>query len=61
MTIDSNSSIASGVSTSFSQSVSALNRISLSVSARQINVAVNSKHPYSKWHLFSIWFKKCVK
>ncbi|ALS36912.1 hypothetical protein BCR24_03175 [Enterococcus ureilyticus] len=42
MSINSNSSIASGVSASFSQSASALNRISVSVSSGQINVAGNS-------------------
>jgi len=42
MTINSNASIASGVSASFSQSASALNHISVSVSAGQINVAGNS-------------------
>jgi len=42
MKINSNSSIASGVSASFSQSASALNRISVSVSAGQINVDGNS-------------------
>lgn len=42
MSINSNSTIASGISASFSQSASALNRISVSVSSRQINVAGNS-------------------
>lgn len=42
MSINSNSSIASGVSASFSQSASVLNRISVSVSSGQINVAGNS-------------------
>ncbi|MBC1939181.1 hypothetical protein HCB16_07735 [Listeria welshimeri] len=42
MSIKSNSTIASGISASFSQSASALNRISVSVSYGQINVAGNS-------------------
>ncbi|EGC1564761.1 hypothetical protein H8619_000925 [Listeria monocytogenes] len=42
MSINSNSTIASGISASFSQSASALNRKSVSVSSRQINVAGNS-------------------
>lgn len=42
MAINSNSGIASSVSTSFSQSASALNRIRVSVSSGQINVAGNS-------------------
>lgn len=41
MTISSNSSIASGVSASFSTSASALNSISVSVSSGQTNVAGN--------------------
>lgn len=41
MTINSNSSIAGGVSASFSKSASALNSISISVSSGQINVAGN--------------------
>lgn len=42
MTINSNSSIAGGVSASFSQSASALNSISVSVTSGQTNVAGNS-------------------
>ncbi|MDA9472572.1 TIGR04197 family type VII secretion effector [Enterococcus sp. 5H] len=41
MTINSNSSIAGGVSASFSKSASALNSLSISVSSGQINVAGN--------------------
>lgn len=42
MTTNSNSSIAGGVSASFSQSASALNGISVSVASGQTNVAGNS-------------------
>lgn len=42
MAINSNSSIAGGISASFSQSASALNSISVSVSASSTNVAGNA-------------------
>nr|WP_086312674.1 hypothetical protein [Enterococcus sp. 7F3_DIV0205]OTN84682.1 hypothetical protein A5821_000611 [Enterococcus sp. 7F3_DIV0205] len=41
MAINSNSSIAGGISASFSQSASALNSISVSVSASSTNVSGN--------------------
>ncbi|MGX7149036.1 TIGR04197 family type VII secretion effector [Enterococcus ureasiticus] len=42
MSINSNSSIASGISASFSQSASSLNSISVSVSAFRTNVSGNA-------------------
>lgn len=42
MTVNSNSSIAGGISASFSQSASALNSISVSVSASSTNVSGNA-------------------
>ncbi|WP_086314928.1 hypothetical protein A5821_002498 [Enterococcus sp. 7F3_DIV0205] len=42
MTVNSNSSIAGGISASFSQSASALNSISVAVSASSTNVSGNA-------------------